>query len=177
MARPTRVQRIAIAERRAKAVNMKLAGAKYAEIATELGYKSPGAACQDITRALEQAVAEQSRSIELLREEELQRLDLLLAEAWAVLKRQHVTVSHGKIVCGEDGRPLEDDGPVLQAIDRILKIQERRAKYIPGLEAAQRHEVVTMDAIEAEIARLTAELGADETREAAAPETAPAGES
>lgn len=60
---------------------MRLAGASYQQIADELGYTSRGAACQDISRALEQAVAEQTRSVESYREEELQRLDALLAEA------------------------------------------------------------------------------------------------
>lgn len=155
---------------------MRLHGRGWQTIADELGYKSKGAACQDVTRGFEVAAMEQKRAVEALREEELQRLDLLLAEACAVLKRRHVTVSHGKIVSGVDGEPLEDDGPVLQAIDRILKIQERRGKYIPGLEAAQRYEVVTLDAIDAEIARLTAELGRGEAGEAVGAETASAGE-
>src|SRR5690606_5993712 len=127
----------------------------------ELGYKTPAAACQDFSRALEASIAEQHRSVELYREEELQRLDLLMTEAWAVLKRAHVTVSHGRVIYDEStGQPLPDDGPVLQAIDRILKIQERRAKLL-GLDAPTKIEAITMDALDAEIARLSAELEAE----------------
>jgi hypothetical protein len=137
---------------------MRMSGATFQQIADALGYKSRGAACQDIGRALEAAVAEQTRSVEAYREEELQRLDLLLAEAWAILKREHVAVSHGRIVVDEEtGEKVRDDGPVLQAIDRILKIQERRAKFL-GLDAPTKIEAITLDALDAEIAKLTAEL-------------------
>lgn len=139
---------------------MRLTGASFDAIAQELGYNSRGAACQDISRALEAHVAEQTRSVEAYREEELQRLDLLLAEAWTVLKRAHVTVSHGRVIRDDEtGEPLLDDGPVLQAIDRVLKIQERRAKFL-GLDAPTKVEAITIDAIDAEIAKLSAELEA-----------------
>ncbi|MEV5819285.1 hypothetical protein AB0L22_08930 [Micromonospora haikouensis] len=167
MARPTKPQRVAIAERRAKNVALRMAGKSWAAIAAELDYGSPGAACQDFSRALEASIAEQHRSVELYREEELQRLDMLLAEAWAVLKRQHVTVSHGRVIRDEEtDKPLIDDGPTLAAIDRVLKIQERRAKYL-GLDAPTKVEAITIDALDAEIAKLAAELEADQAGEAA----------
>lgn len=165
MARPTRAARVGIAERRAKAVDMRMAGASYQKIANELGYNSRGAACQDVSRALEAAVAEQARSVEAYREEELQRLDLLLAEAWAILKRDHVTVSNGRIVRDDLDQPILDDGPTLQAIDRILKIQERRAKFL-GLDAPMRVEAFTVDSIDAAIAELTAQLESDQASQA-----------
>jgi hypothetical protein len=85
---------------------------------------------------------------EELRQLELMQLDELARAARAVLERKHLMVSHGKIVrLGQpfvnddgnaevdDGRgePLKDDAPVLAAIDRLLKIQERRAKLL-GLD-------------------------------------------
>lgn len=168
----SRAKRADTAQRRRQAIDMRMAGASFQEIADTLGYTTRGAACQDITRALETAVIEQTRSVEAYREEELQRLDALLAEAWAILKRQHVTVSHGRLIYDDrTGEPLVDDGPTLSAIDRILKIQERRAKFL-GLDAPQRHEVVTVDAVDAEIARLTAELERDKADQAEAAEAA-----
>lgn len=167
MARPTRAQAVNIAERRAKAVDMRIAGTSFKTIADTLGYKTASAACQDVGRALEQAVAEQTRSVEAYREEELQRLDALLTEAWAILKRDHLTVSHGRVVYDDStGKPILDDGPTLAAIDRILKIQERRSKYL-GLDSPIRVEAITVDAIDAEIARLAAELEGDQAAEAA----------
>jgi hypothetical protein len=169
----SRAKRADTAQRRKQAIDMRMAGASYQQIADRLGYTTRGAACQDVTRALETAVVEQARSVEAYREEELQRLDVLLAEAWAVLKRQHVTVSHGRVIKDDFDEPILDDGPTLSAIDRILKIQERRAKFL-GLDAPQRHEVVSVDAIDAAIADLNAQLGRDQARETARAET-PAG--
>jgi hypothetical protein len=165
MARPTRAQAVGIAERRSQAVDMRIAGSSFKAIADALGYKTASAACQDVGRALEAAVAGQTRSVEAYREEELQRLDVLLADAWAVLKRDHVTVSHGRIVVDDNGEPILDDGPTLSAIDRILKIQERRAKFL-GLDAPTRVEAITIDSIDQAIAQLSAELEGAEAREA-----------
>lgn len=168
----SRAKRADTALRRRQAIDMRMTGASYQEIADKLGYTTRGAACQDVSRALEQAVVEQTRSVEAYREEELQRLDVLLAEAWAVLQREHVTVSHGRIIKDDFDKPILDDGPTLSAIDRILKIQERRAKFL-GLDAPQRHEVVSIDSVDAEIRRLTAELERGQAGETAAAQTAP----
>ncbi len=142
----SKAQRAATAERRAKAVALRLAGVDYDTIADRLGYASRGAAYTDITRALEANVAEQQRGADLLRQEELARLDRLQAGVW-------------QAATGGDSR----------AVDTALRIIDRRCKLL-GLDAPVRHEVVTMDAVEAEIARLSAELGRNETGPAAGTE-------
>ena len=57
-----------------------------------------------------------------------------------------------------DRRELLDDGPVLQAVDRLLKIADRRAKLL-GLDAPKRVEVSdgTPD-LDAAVRELEAEL-------------------
>lgn len=156
MAGPLKAQRANVAERRAKAIQMRLAGDSYDTIANTLGYSDRAAAHKDITRALEASLAEQRAGAEVLREQELLRLDALWREVWQVLKTEHyilyqgATIQHGETV-------LLDDGPILQAVDRLLRIQERRAKFL-GLDAPQRHEV-TLDELDDQIRRLTAELG------------------
>jgi hypothetical protein len=127
----SRAKRADTAQRRKQAIDMRMAGASYQQIADRLGYTTRGAACQD------------------------------------------VTVSHGRVIKDDFDEPILDDGPTLSAIDRILKIQERRAKFL-GLDAPQRHEVVSVDAIDAAIADLNAQLGRDQARETARAET-PAG--
>lgn len=144
----SRAKRAEVADRRSKAVALRLAGADYESIARSLGYTTRGAACQDITRALEANLAEQGRSVDVLREAELLRLDLLQVGAWGA---------------ATDGDP--------KAIEVVLKIVDRRCKLL-GLDAPQRHEVITLDLIDAEIARLTAELGRDEVAAAAGVEAA-----
>lgn len=175
----SRAQRAKTAERRREAVEMRLAGATLDAITEKLGYADRAATHKDITRALEVNVAQLAQPVELLRETELQRLDLLWAEAWAVLKREHVVVNSGKVVIdtratgvevGEDGEPVDgpallDDAPVLKAITTLLRIQERRAKYL-GLDAPTKVEAITIDALDAEIAKLAAELEADQAGEA-----------
>lgn len=142
----SKAQRAKTAERRAKAVAMRLAGVDYETIAQRLGYASRGAAYTDIDRALQARLVEQHQGADVLRQQELARLDRLQAAAWTAA------------ASGD-----------LKAIETVLKVVDRRCKLL-GLDAPVRHEVVTLDAIDAEIARLTAELGgAGETGEAETP--------
>lgn len=163
----TSPRRIKTAVRRAEALRMRAAGCKYEDIAQALGYSSRSAAAQDVQRALMVAVSEPATEVRAL---ELTRLDDLWVAALAVLKRPHLTVSNGRVVTinNTDGLPVpvEDDGPVLQAIDRLLRIQERRAKLL-GLDAPTKVEVINDDLIDAEIRRLTDELDRAAAAEAA----------
>lgn len=163
----TSPRRVNVALRRAQALQLRADGLTHEEIAQQLNYKTRAALTQDLQRAMLAVVAEPAEEVRAL---ELARLDMLWRRAMEVLVRQHVTVSHGKVV-QLNGEPLLDDGPVLAAIDRLLRIQERRAKLL-GLDAPTRHEVVTLDLIESEIKKLTAEL--DRTEAAAAAGAAPA---
>lgn len=155
------------AARDAQAAALRGQGATYQQIADRLGMGNRGDAHKAVERAL---VATLQEPCETLRTLEAGRLDRLTAEAWAVLERRHVVVSNGRVVrrqvgteTAEDGteqpvyEEVLDDAPVLAAIDRLLKISERRAKLF-GLDAPSRLQVLTLDAIDAEIARLNAQL-------------------
>lgn len=134
---PSRATRLRVAERRTKAIQLRAAGTSWETIAGELGYASRGAACNDVARALDQRLKEQNDQTEHLRAIELERLDAVEREVWDVLRRRHVLVSGGKVVRDDsvdDGQPLEDDGPTLAAVDRLVKIGERRAK-LQGIDA------------------------------------------
>ena len=131
---PSKAQRAKTAARRNQAIALRLAGASWDDIARQLGYASRGAACTDVTRALEQYVTEGRVSAEVLREQELRRLDRLQATLWP--------------------QALQGDTKV---IETVLRIIDRRCRIL-GLNAPERHEVVTLDAVEAEIRRLSAEL-------------------
>lgn len=88
---------------------------------------------------------------------ELTRLEYAERAVHKVLEAQHITVSNGRVILHPDTeQPLADDGPVLQAVDRLVKIEdarrrnaERRAKLL-GLDqpsqvavsGAVRYEVV-----------------------------------
>lgn len=131
----SKAQRAQTAQRRTQAVQLRLAGMDFERIAAQLGYASRGAAYTDITRALEGSLAELKHGADVLRHEELLRLNRLQAGLWSA-------------AVGGDTRSAET----------VLKIIDRRCRLL-GLDAPVRHELVTMSAIEAEIARLSAELG------------------
>lgn len=124
------------AERDAAACRLRAEGLTFDEVATRLGYADRSAARRAIEAALAATVAEPAA---ILRQLELQRLDALHRTAWALLD-------------------AEDADVRLKAIDRALRVMERRARLL-GLDAPTRVETVTIDAVEAEIARLSAQLG------------------
>lgn len=104
----TSPRRVESKQRVAKAMSLRLAGVTYQAIADACGYNSPQAAHKAVTDALQQAVREPTR--ELL-ELELARLDALLFAIWPAARRG-----------------------VLGAVDRAVRIMERRAKLL-GLDA------------------------------------------
>jgi hypothetical protein len=133
-------------------------GWTYERIAGELHFSHRDVARRAVERALAVAVREPADE---LRQIELIRLDSLWLQAMAVLQAKHVTVSNGRVVTiDRNGEkvPVVDDAPVLQAIDRLLKIMERRAKLL-GLDAPAKVEVMSLDRVDAEIERLERELG------------------
>jgi hypothetical protein len=145
----------------AEAVRLRSEGFSYDEIARQLGYRDKASAYNAVQRTLTREVREPADE---LRQIELIRLDSLWMQAMGVLTRSHVTVSNGKVVTiNRDGEtvPVPDDAPVLQAIDRLVKIMERRSKLL-GLDAPAKVEVMNLDQIDAEITKLERELGRSE---------------
>lgn len=161
------------AKRDAEAARLRAEGKTYDEIAEALKFSDRSLARRAVERALAVAVREPADE---LRHLELIRLDALWMQAAKVMTTEHLTVNQGRVIEGPDGLPLKDDAPVLSAIDRLLKIMERRAKLV-GLDAASKVEVMSVEAIDREIADLTAELGRVEADEAASTEGASAPES
>jgi hypothetical protein len=102
-----------VAARRAKALAMRAAGATFQQIAdTVPGYRTAGAACQDITRALRARAAEQlAAGPDTWVTLELERLDTIDRAANVVMNRADAA-----------GDPVL----VLRAADRIMRISDRR---------------------------------------------------
>jgi hypothetical protein len=65
------------------------------------------------------------------------RLDGLRRQVFAVLARPHYVLHAGQVVKDDDGNPMRDDGPILAAVDRLLRIEERQAK-IDGTDASEK---------------------------------------
>lgn len=97
----------------------------------------------------------------------LPRLDALEQAALKVLERHHITVNNGHVIV-VDGEPLLDDGPVLQAIDRLVKVEGERQKntaalrQLFGLDAPTRVEATVTETTQQDVAlqELVAEMKA-----------------
>ena len=74
------------------------------------------------------------------------------AVAWEVINTRRFAASFGKLIRAPDPdgnlAPVVDDGPKLSAINTLVKIAERRAKF-RGLDAPQRRavDVITGDMV------------------------------
>ncbi|MDX3575973.1 hypothetical protein [Streptomyces sp. FL07-04A] len=140
--------------RDAQAAELRTQGLTYQQIAAEMGYASGRSAWDAVNRAITAVIKEPGEAVlhfELERlDAELVRLDNLEAAARKVLTARHITVNNGHVILHpETGDPMEDDGPVLQAIDRLIKIEdarrrngERRAK-LTGVETLKIETTVT----------------------------------
>lgn len=126
-----------VAQRRAKAVALKAAGRSYEQIAHALGYSNRGTVHRDIQTALRDSRAEIDENLIALRRLEDVRYDDMRRKIYAVLTADHVVVQHGNIVRNEDGTPVRDHMPVLQAVDRLLKLESQYA-VLHGLNADER---------------------------------------
>lgn len=168
-----------------KAAEFRGQGYSFQRIADELGFASKGHAHEAVMRAYADIPSEETEQAKRL---DLERIDRLIEHAWAIMLRDHVTVSQGRVVgkvigverdedgavlTDGDGKPvliyedILDDGPALAAIREIRGLLERRAKIV-GYEAPARArvEVITEDAVDAEIARLAREIAENDGRAA-----------
>ncbi|MGI8333455.1 hypothetical protein ACRYCC_26180 [Actinomadura scrupuli] len=167
----------------AKAAQLRAEGKSYQAIADAMGWEAKSTAYRAVSRALKDTLGEAPAEVRQL---ELERLDTLWCKAWEVLERPHLTVQHGKVVqrmtgierhpdgiekLGPDGKPIPvyedilDDGPVLNAIDRLLRIQERRARLL-GLDVPVKAHV-TVDQVDPRDLELAEILREAKVRQAA----------
>lgn len=113
----TSENRINATIRHKQALELRMAGYGYQDIADRLGYKSTASAYDAIQSALKKTLQEPADAVRSL---EVKRLDTMLSGIW-------VAVRNGN----------------LQAIDRALKIMTRRAELL-GLDAPARVNVDVM---------------------------------
>jgi hypothetical protein len=118
------------------------------------GIPDPRLAAKAIQRGLTMVY---QMTVDETRLQELHSLDEMERHLWAALRREHVLVQQGRVIMIE-GQMIQDERFVLETLDRILKIKERRAKYL-GLDAQVRLSVEA-DQIGGEIASLIAAINA-----------------
>ena len=133
-----RDRRIAAHERQLKALELRLAGCSYEQIARELGYASRSGAHKSVGSALTQTLREPTDELRNLSAERLNRATLAV---WRAAN------------AGD-----------LRAIDTLLRIEARRARLF-GLDAPVNTKVdLTLEDINREIDRLEAALQAREKK-------------
>lgn len=154
--RGTFVKTIKGAERDREACRLRSRRQTYQQISDALGYGS----ASNARRAVQKTLAAIPRdAAEELIQLELDQLDMMTAAVIEVLEANHYVVSQGRLIyLHEDAPPLTDDAPVLAAVDRLLKIQERRARLL-GLDQPTKATVTHAAAdVDAAVAELAAEL-------------------
>ena len=134
--------RAEVAERRAKALALRVAGLHWQQIADQLGHKTPGAAAQDVSRALDARRAEMNGPPDEFTALELERLEAMERAAWTVLRRHS----------GGGG-----DGDVLEAIDRLVRISESRRRLVRERVGPGKREANPVDELRARRAARVAE--------------------
>ena len=139
--------------RDAEALALRARGWTHQRIANEMGYANRSGA----QKACERAIAGEAReSNEAAKTLLLIDLNAAKQAVWAVLEANHLVISEGRVV-KLDGAAIPDDDPVLRAVDRLVKIDQELAK-IWGAYAPAKHEVRTIDAIDARLIELADEM-------------------
>lgn len=151
-------RKAATIERDARAWEMRVAGATYSQIGESLGMTK---------QAAHSAVARHAKTIpvELIKDvkdrmlAQLDYYDRRLREA--INAKHYVVTQTGRVVLGPDGRPLEDYGPMIQAIRAGVQVFGERARVWGAYAPTQsRVDVITRDAFMEDFAKLEAEVAA-----------------
>lgn len=139
------------AERDAKAFAMRSRECTFSEIAIALGYSDSSHVSKALNRHMATIVKPSADEYRKILDDQLSEMH---RQVLRVLETTHYRVNNGVVVhhrpadceCleGECGHftPLLDDSPVLAAVDRLIKVQERRAKLY-GLDAPVKAETVS----------------------------------
>lgn len=128
-----------MAERDQKIVALKRQGHSFQQIADELGISKSGAILgfQRVKKRVEAATDEDYAEY---RDEQLERIATLREVVADVIGARHVTISNGHVIHEIIGRnddgtpkygaPYDDHGPVLAAVDRMVKLDNQEANLL-----------------------------------------------
>ena len=159
-------------ERDHRAYDLFRRGLSYRQIAAEMNWASPSRAFDAVRRAAKENAADPLEQAEA-RQAFLDRMQDYRRAAQAELNAKHfvVTAQSGKLVTGPDGKPLIDREPNMRALDR-LKVDDMELRLRDLYPAAKsRVEVITEDALDAEMAEIARKIALNDAREASAADT------
>lgn len=124
---PDPADRTEAAAKRRRVIAARRAGASWEQAAVAGGYADRGAAYNAVKEAFRMERESMQHDLIELRQMEDERDDHLRRVLHGIMTSEHLVVSDGRIVKGEDGEPLHDPRPVLMAIDRLNVIANRYA--------------------------------------------------
>lgn len=132
---PAARRSVEVALRNQEMARMRAESRPYREIAEKFGI-SVATAHEGVQNAIRDGAREATEEIRAL---EMDRLENLERAALEILGTVYYAISHGQVVEGAYG-PIPDPAPALGAIDRLLKIQQRRAALL-GLDLPKQVQV------------------------------------
>lgn len=127
----------------------------YEQIGQQLGVTRQ-AAHKMVQRAIEDIPKEGGENARAM---ELMKLDYIERRAFVIANTKHPTISAGgKVVVRQGGGEVEDEAPVLKALDTLLKVSLTRSKLL-GLNAPTQTELTGI------VATVDISQGSDRARE------------
>lgn len=138
-----------------RAAEMRSRSMTYEQIGQQLGVTRQ-AAHKMVQRAIEDIPKEGGENARAM---ELMKLDYIERRAFVIANTKHPSISNsGKVVVRDGGGEIEDDAPVLKALDTLLKVSLTRSKLL-GLNAPTQTELTGI------VATVDVTQGADKARE------------
>ena len=176
---PATPHRLTARHKREKAVSLRTKGRTWAQIADEVGYSGPAAACAAVSEYLRRYP---HPDVEELRDIENMKLDYLEQKTHEYMDQPHVVISSGGkvatrnvgILTDDEGRPMfnakgfpiyateevEDHEPIIRGVKTLLDISARRAR-LNGLDTLVIREEKDDGSVDKEIEDLVSQLAPD----------------
>jgi hypothetical protein len=115
-----------------RALALRLGGGTFQDIATALNIRSPEKARQLVMEGLQEAQNDIRKNAGMYLAEESMRVERLMRAVWPLAVGQPARVDQA-------GAPIAAVPADLKAVDRAVKLMERKARLL-GLDAPQRHQ-------------------------------------
>jgi len=132
---------IARLDRIKQAAHLKVVvGLTWDEVAKATGFNSPGACQSAVDHHIKKLARQTSKELEGMVAQSDMRYDAMRKRVHAILVADHPLVQQGTIVRDANGVPLKDAGPVLAAIQSLLRIESQWTD-LHGINASKKLEI------------------------------------
>lgn len=136
---------------------MYVAGKTYLEISGALGYGDKSNARRAVQKLLMETVQQPADEVRALLRARNEEIYVMARE---ITQKEQYAHSHGEVIYNPDGTPMVEHEVKLKAMDRMQRAVAELAK-LTGAHAPTKFENLSLEAVQAEIARLEAEALAE----------------